>query len=401
MNKKKWYAWHSVAGIKLSILICFILLTGTLAVISHEIDWLLNSSQRVLPSIASSHINWSTVYHSANRQDDTAPIASINAPIDDWFAVEVIRLDQQQQRYREFYHPVTGKYQGTGRWYNWQRFFRMSHRHLMMPTIYGVTIVGTVGLAMFFSLISGLFIIPQWWKGFFRKPRTNNRKTFWHDCHRLFGLWGSWLLLTVCITGTWYLVEVWGANAIFPAQDITLANNLDPLLVKPSQDIFDMTIKSVARYHNLRIKRIILPTIKEPVIIIQGQNDTVLVRDRANNVIFDGVNGEYLARRLAHKQSLHVRISEAADPIHFGVFGGIYTKILYFVFGSILCALAISGTYLYGLRHLRLHQGKLNLVRKTWKAAWLGAGYYKWLCLVFISIALMLTSLIFTNQVFI
>jgi uncharacterized iron-regulated membrane protein len=401
MNRKTWYKWHSLAGIKLSILICFILLTGTLAVISHEIDWLLNSDQRVLPSVSASKINWSTVYQSANKQDATAQIASINAPIDDWFAVEVIRVDEQEQRYREFYHPVTGKYQGKGRWYNWQRFFRMSHRHLMMPTIYGVTIVGVVGLVMFFSLISGFFIIPQWWKGFFRKPRTNSRKTFWNDCHRLFGLWASWLLLTVCITGIWYLIEVWGGDADFPEQEIPEANKIEQLLIKTSPAVFAKTIASVSTYHDLHIKRIILPTNEEQILIVQGQNDTVLVRDRANNVIFDGIKGTYLTRRIADQQSMHVRISEAADPLHFGVFGGIYTKILYFIFGIILCALAISGTYLYGMRHYKSHRNEINIVRKTWQATWLGTGYWKWLSLLLISIAFILTSLIFTNYVLI
>jgi uncharacterized iron-regulated membrane protein len=401
MNRKTWYKWHSLAGIKLSILICFILLTGTLAVISHEIDWLINSSQRVLPSVSSSDINWSKVYQSANKQSSTASIASINAPIDDWFAVEVIRVDEQEQRYREFYHPITGEYQGKGRWYNWQRFFRMSHRHLMIPTIYGVTIVGIVGLVMFFSLISGFFLIPKWWKGFFRKPRANNRKTFWNDCHRLFGLWSSWLLLTVCVTGIWYLIEVWGGNASFPEQKIQTTHNVSQILIKTSQAVFEKAIKSVSTYHDLNIKRIILLTNEKNIIIVQGQNDTVLVRDRANNVIFDGTNGEYITRRIAHKQSMHVRISEAADPLHFGVFGGIYTKILYFIFGSILCALAISGTYLYGLRHYKSHHNEFNVARKTWQVSWLGTGYWKWLSLGLISIMFILTSLIFTNSVLI
>ncbi|WP_299073569.1 PepSY domain-containing protein [uncultured Paraglaciecola sp.] len=401
MNRKSWYKWHSLAGIKLSILICFILLTGTLAVISHEIDWLINSSQRVLPSVSSSNINWSQVYKSAKKQDSKAQVASISAPIDDWFAVEVIRVDAQKQRYREFYHPATGQYQGQGRWYNWQRFFRMSHRHLMMPTIYGVTIVCIVGLVMFFSLISGFFLIPQWWKGFFRKPRTNNKKTFWNDCHRLFGLWSSWLLLTVCITGIWYLIEVWGGNASFPEQTIPAANKVEQGLIKTSPAVFEKVIKSVSTYHDLNIKRIILPTKKEQLIIVQGQNDTLLVRDRANNVIFDGTNGYYLTRRIANEQSLHVRISEAADPLHFGVWGGIYTKIFYFIFGSILCALAISGTYLYGLRHYNSHRDEFYIALKAWKASWQGTGYWKWVSLVLIVVMFILTSLIFTNSVLI
>ncbi|MBA6296080.1 PepSY domain-containing protein [Colwellia sp. MB02u-9] len=395
MNKKQWSTWHSLVGIKLAILSCFILITGTFAVISHEIDWLANSSQRVLPSVSSVDINWPKIYRAANQQNATQ-IVSINAPIDDWFAVEVLRLDNNGERYRQFYHPVTGDYQGEGRWLNWQRFFRMSHRHLMLPTTYGITIVCIVGLVLFFSLISGFFIIPKWWKGFFKKPRTNNSKTFWNDCHRLFGLWSSWLLLTVCITGIWYLIEVWGGRANFPEQK-TPENSVNKLVVSTTTSVFEKVINSVGQYHDLTIKRIVLPSIKAQTIIVEGQNDTLLVRNRANNVIFDGLTGNYLSRRMADKQSLHVRISEAADPLHFGIFGGIYTKILYFSFGATLCALAISGTYLYGLRQYKSKRGELNIAKKVWKKSWHGTGHWKWLSLMLIAAALTLALLTFSN----
>ena len=71
MNKKQWYTWHSLVGIKLAILICFVLTTGTLAVVSHEIDWLTNSSKRVLPSVNSAEINWSKVYLSAKENKNS------------------------------------------------------------------------------------------------------------------------------------------------------------------------------------------------------------------------------------------------------------------------------------------------------------------------------------------
>ena len=391
MNKQQLYALHSLAGINLSILICFILITGTLAVVSHEIDWLTNPSKRVLPAIDSSKINWSLIYQAANKQSPNDLISSINAPIDDWFAVEVIRIDKNEQRYFQFYHPVTAKYKGSGRWYNWQRLFRMLHRHLMMPTIVGVTIVGMVGLLMFFSLISGFFLIPQWWNKFFVKPRTNNRKVFWNDCHRLFGLWSSWLLLILCITGTWYLLELWGLNAKFPEQKESITISKNQAIVMPSQDILDHIISNVAHYHDMEIKQIILPSQRRNAVIIQGQNGTALVRDRANNVLFHPISGEFLSNRFAQKQSIHVRWCVLC----------IYTKILYFLFGTVLSALAISGTYLYGLRKAKLHRNEFKQVKKSWQAAYRGMSFGKWISLCIISVSIVLAVILFNQIVFI
>lgn len=399
MNKQQWYAWHSIAGIKLSILICFILITGTLAVVSHEIDWLANPAKRVLPAVDSSSLNWPLVYKSALQRQVSHPISSINAPIDNWFSVEVIRINDEEQRYREFYHPETGKYLGEGRWYNWQRFFRMSHRHLMMPTIIGTTIVCVVGLLMLFSLISGFFLIPKWWRKFFVKPRTSNSKVFWNDCHRLFGLWSSWLLLMVCLTGIWYLVEVWGLNANFPEQVDSITTEETPTIIMPNQLTFNAMVNNISSHHDMEIKQIILPSERRNAVIIQGQNDTLLVRDRANNVVFNPINGDVLSKRFAQEQSIHVRISEAADPLHFGVFLGISTKIIYFVFGVALSALAVSGTYLYGLRHAKLHREELQRISTNWKAAFKGMSYGKWISIVLILISIALTIILFNYLV--
>ncbi|BBN81302.1 hypothetical protein PA25_12870 [Pseudoalteromonas sp. A25] len=398
MNKKTWYKWHSLAGIKLSILICFILITGTLAVISHEIDWLANPSKRVLPAVDSSQVNWSAVYKQASKRQSDYLIQSIHSPIDDWFAVEVLTQNKDELIRREYYHPVTGQYQGDGRWYNWQRFFRMSHRHLMMPTIYGTSIVCVVGLLMFFSLVSGFFMFPKWWKNFFRKPRTQNRIVFWNDCHRLFGLWSSWLLLVVCITGVWYLAELWGLDADFPEQK-THIKTIQQQPVMPSQRVFDTALKGVKEHHDMEIKAIFMPSERRNTLVFQGQNDTSLVRDRANNVIFNPLTGDYVSSRFAQEQSLHVRISEAADPLHFGTFYGISSKIVYFIFGCILSALAISGTYMYGLKFVRQHR-QLPIKRKqVWQLSWQGMHYWRWLSILLIAICLILTVIIFTRIV--
>lgn len=50
MDRAKWLKVHSWVGFKVSILLCFVLITGTLAVLSHEIDWLTNPAMRISPS---------------------------------------------------------------------------------------------------------------------------------------------------------------------------------------------------------------------------------------------------------------------------------------------------------------------------------------------------------------
>lgn len=396
MKKQIWFNWHSWLGIKLAVLLCFILVTGTLAVISHEIDWLTNSAKRVIPLTNTSQVKWSNIYLKANELAPQDIVTSISAPIDPWFAAEVVLLTPEGKRYRQFFHPQTAEFQGVGRWYNWQRFFRMTHRHLMMPTQIGITIVCLFAFLMLFSAISGTVIYPKWWRGFFRKPRTQNTKVFWNDIHRLLGLWSLWLLIIICLTGIWYFVEIWGGRAPSSEQKSPSSVIAQTRLVKPQKAVIEKMIEQTsARHPTLVIKQIRFPSIKNRPVVIMGQDPTLLVRDRASNATFDPFSGELLLVKFAINQSLHVRISEAADPLHFGYFAGIYSKLVYFIFGIILSGLAITGTYLYGLHYTRGVRHQPIVAKSIWRTAWLGMAWGKWLSSGLITVCLSLTMYVF------
>ncbi|MBP8111925.1 MAG: PepSY domain-containing protein, partial [Agitococcus sp.] len=42
-----------------------------------------------------------------------------------------------------------------------------------------------------------------------------------------------------------------------------------------------------------------------------------------------------------------------ADPLHYGTLGGIWTKIIWFIFGVILSGMSITGFMMWGLRNVR------------------------------------------------
>lgn len=400
MNKQRWLAWHSWVGIKLAILTCFILITGTFAVVSNEIDWLTNPAKRISPLPETNRVAWQTIYDNAKKRDSESLVVWMYAPTDAWQAVEVIRKLGEKERYREFYHPISGEYQGDGRWYNWQRFFRMTHRHLMLPTQIGITVVCLLGVLLFVSGLSGMVLHKHWWKDFFRKPRTHNHRVFIGDIHRLLGSWSMWLLLVVCVTGVWYLVEIWGASATYPTVSKPRSTAAQMTLLQPTSDTFGQIITQVAEQRpDMTIKSIRFPDNKNRPLIVEGQNDAVLVRDRANNAAFDPATSEWLSTRYADDLSLHVRISEAADPLHFGTFGGIYTKIVYFVFGILLSALAVSGTFMYALHYKKMQRGAPFLVKPLLGVAWRGMNQWRWVAITFIVVCLLLTCLVFGGLV--
>ena len=177
------------------------------------------------------------------------------------------------------------------------------------------------------------------------------------------------------VTGIWYLVESLGGRAP-DMQRIEI-----PPVDRPAPDIAADLANSLsaARVANpdLRIQRIFFPTDKSGAFVFQGQDNAVLVRARANAVWTDAQTGEVRLVTDAVDLNLHQRISEMADPLHFGTFGGIWTKLVWFVFGALMTGLSISGAAIYALRIMKQNRQRPTLGAVT-ALALTGMGRWKW-----------------------
>jgi uncharacterized iron-regulated membrane protein len=399
LNRAKWFNVHSWVGVQLSILLCFVLITGTLATVSQEIDWATNKAMRVAPQSVT-NMNWQAIYVSARERSKTQHFSGIRQPTEDWFAAQVIAFDADKQRYRMFFHPTTGEYLGEGRWYNWQRFFRMSHRHLMLPVKYGVPIISICAFLLLTSLVTSFVVYRHWWKGFLRWPRKQHRKLFWSDMHRLLGAWNIWFILVVSITGIWYLLEVLGVRASYPDRGQVVSQQAKDNRVMPSPEIFLKAMKKVdIEFPDLDIKTVRFPSRKNSPMIVQGQSSAILVRDRANLISFDPMTGEFLSKFRGEQLNAVARITEAVDPLHFGTFAGLPSRILYFIFGILLSTLAVSGTYMFAMKTSRISHGQVFSKRKVWKSAFSKMGFGKWFSYVSIAICLLIAVGLFTGLI--
>src|SRR5690606_10028351 len=135
----------------------------------------------------------------------------------------------------------------------------------------------------------------------------------------------------------------------------------------------------------LDIQQVRFPSRAGQPLILMGEADPWLVRVRANAIAFDAVTGEEIHRHNGSELGLHQRISEAADPLHFGNFGGLPTKIAWFIFGALLTTLSATGIYLYGIRTATDTRVRGRARRKDelpaslrWRQAWRDIGHWRW-----------------------
>jgi uncharacterized iron-regulated membrane protein len=342
-GRRLWFDLHSWVGLKLSLLMAFVCLTGTLAVFSHEIDWLLHPEMRVEP--AERTASWGAMLAAVRAAHPDWKVSRIEAPWGRRFAAAAsVQTPEGRLRF-VWIDPHRGTVTGDTGWFNAQRFLRNTHRHLMLPTRWGVPIVSSLSLALLVTFASSFVIYKRWWRGFFSWPRGERRRRFWGDLHRLAGVWSLWFVLLIALTGLWYLVESLGgaapaAQARWPAP--TTAATISPALV-------DHAVEQARRdWPGLAVGGISLDEAKGRL-VIDGQAEAWLVRDRANAMAFDA-NGHLVATVDAGGLSVHQRFAEMADPLHFGTFGGLATQLLWFVFGAAMTLLSLSGVYLFGLR---------------------------------------------------
>lgn len=384
-GRSLWWHVHSWAGLKLSIFMTFILATGTLAVFAHELDWLVTPAMRVMPQ-AEAPASLGAVAAAAQAEVPGGRLQMLIQPIDPWFATEVWIDDGGDRIERVYVNPWTAEVTGRGGWANIHRFLRQTHRHLMLPVNYGVPIVCSLSFLLLASLITGLVTYKKFWRGFLRKPHwSGGSRRLTGDLHRLAGVWSLWFVALMVVTGFWYLVEELGGQAPPHPEPPRLEAGM-PAPV--GADLDRLLATAQAAYPTLRIKEIRFPPEdRARGLAVVGQADAILVRQRSNSVWLDTNTGEVQLVARGEELNVHQRISEMADPLHFGTWGGFAAKLVWFLFGVLLTGLSVTGVMIYSLR---LH-GAQSEGRGPWARAFHGMGPWAYPAIGLILLSLALT----------
>lgn len=387
-----WWHVHQWVGLKLAILMSFICLTGTLAVVSKEIDWLLQPSLRVAPSSVTGEPNWERMAANAAAYPGVAQVQSINRPEAGAFAARAMIVWQDKRFGFLHLHPTTGKVQGEGPWVGAQRVLRNLHRHLNLPGWIGIPLVTSLSFLLLVTLATSFVVYKKWWRGFLKAPRKRDARTWWGDFHRLAGVWTLWFVALIAATGIWYFVEELGARADVPRYKDAPAWSGD--LPEAGARIAAALAAVRKADPHLRIEYVGFPTEKSGAFVFGGQKTAVLVRPRANAVWVEAGTGKVLAKFDGTQLDVHQRISEMADPLHFGYFGGYWTKAIWFLFGGLLTALSVSGMAIYALRIGREIK-QATPFRIGFRRAWQGMGYWAWPATACVVIGLALIPTLF------
>jgi uncharacterized iron-regulated membrane protein len=389
VNAKSWFNLHSWAGLFVGVLLFVTCVSGTLATLSHELEYLTDAKYRALSSSAST--NYQAIENTLNKHYPQGQLLYIQRHKQDYLATEAALKVGDSFRF-VYLDAATGRLLGEGEWARISRFLRNWHMNLSMG-LTGKLIVTSLSMLLVILLVSSFYVYRRWWQGFMKKPAalSLDKRSSWADWHKLLGLWSLWFIAVMAITGVWYLIEH-GLQTAKVSHTVSAPQAVGEFKKQsPRKDISPISLTAAYEaaqqaFPSLDIRYIRYPNKADQPIEVRGYNDDILLRLRANRVYLKPSSGELLGIQIGEQLPIVARISDTADPLHFGNFAGVGTKLIWGLFGALMSFISAAGIYMSWLR----------VKRKTTAVKWLGVSGGIAIGLVVAS--LLTTSLSFTER---
>lgn len=377
LNKRKFFQIHSWIGIQLSILFFLVCFSGTIAVFSHELDWLLNKEIRAEynDTLASRDL----IYQNFKAQYPEATLTYWAKSNESYLCDILYAYDSEADHTQYvFANPYTGEIQGATN-LTIQRFFRDFHYYLFIPfNQIGNYIVLSFGFLLLISSITALVFYKKWYKKLFQLTISKGPLVLWRSAHRLIGLWSLPFALLFSITGIWYFIERADVGGVSEKLQLNVPEmdsihyayyGKDAIFKIPIQ--IDSAIQIAQKeIPHLKIENIVLPTKHGQYIYLDGKSDVPLVRSRANIVYINPYNYEVAYVQKAEQLNWQTYINDIADPLHFGYWGGLTTKFIWFFMGLGITGLVLSGTWIAIKRTI----GEKTKTKKIRNMKWINYG---------------------------
>lgn len=358
---KYWFLLHSWLALPFWGFAFFVCLTGTLAAVSQEINWLIDPAFRANPPTADAQPMGLARAGQAALQH--APQAELQWLMqqEDYTAIQA-QVVYPDARATVFYiNPYTGAIQGTAPTVSLRSFLRALHGWLLIPfkggTSWGWFLVAALSLPMLGSLITGLVVYKKFWRGFFkfRIRITQGPRVAWGDFHRLAGVWSIWFLALIALTGLWFLVQAiqWSLAASAEEPPSPIMREHIPLVATgqaaPKLALPDLLQQVQAQMPLGFVPRYIgMPASAYDPVSVWGRNPRwPLFYDWASA---NPYSGQIMQSRHLDNRSKLEWATDSLRALHTGDFAGPVLKIIWASFGLLLTLMVLSGMLIWHQR---------------------------------------------------
>lgn len=358
---------HRYIGLFVGLVLALIGLTGSLLVFHDEIEEILvkKSLGDVIPEGQPVGIDqiFSAVQTEVSRIGFKTLFLAIVPPAQ-------IDLPYQARLYdsggltQMFIHPYTGKVMGTLQAHNKMMDILLHLHYQLLADEMGTQIVG---IAALFLLVLSLTDIALWpgWRNLingFKIKWNGHPKRLNFDVHKVVGIVAAVFLSITAFTGfCWNFASV--TQPMIYAVTLTSKQpkpQSKPIVWRSMTHLSTLVKNADAALPGGRITWINMPT---------GPTDSVTIYkqlpgsagDFDNVVYLDQFSGKVLRAKTASEMSLGDRVILSFIPLHFGTFGGLFTRILYVFVGLAPSILLITGWVMW--RYRKPNPARFSVIR--------------------------------------
>ncbi|WP_029035205.1 PepSY-associated TM helix domain-containing protein [Salinimicrobium terrae] len=342
MNNRKILKYHSIAGLIAGIFLVLMGISGSILVFQQDIEdhqWkeyleIENYSglniDRGIQEIQRDYPGWDT--RLMHFEENEALIFNLRKPTERLFV---------------FVHPSTGEIiKEINELTTFTRWLLKFHYSFQAGPA-GRVLVFIIGVLFLFSLLTGIYLYRKSvLKTLTCSTRLNlkTRRTFYSSLHRIVGTWALLFNLVLVVTGVFLAWTVAAAGLNPPAIAET------PVVKAP---VNDLLMEIAENYSNFNPTYIRLPFNEQGTLTVYGlfNDDAFYYSEFYNKINADYQSGEITGVTRIQEADLKTKLSSTLIPLHFGQYGGIWTKLLY-------CITGLSGPFLSITGFLIWRQGK-------------------------------------------
>jgi uncharacterized iron-regulated membrane protein len=332
----------------------FIGLTGSFLVFKPEIEQLLITQKFGFIEPQVQIVSVDAVLATAKSALVTRPeltLNSIRLPPKPSSPYQVDLFDTTDQLTRLFIHPYTGKIMG---WIESdstiERVILKLHYGLLSGRR-GEIIIGILGLLLFILCVTGLILWTGWrnliagfkikWNGHFKRVNF--------DIHNVIGIWTILLLSITAFTGFCWNFSDWSYPIIYattfthpdPEINSTLIPGQAPL------PISKLLQNSNTVFPGAKTFSISIPVKSTDVVSVRKRQPHETLFYGQSDILLDSYSGKILRVTDSKKLPLGDSVIASFEPLHYGTFWGIFSRILYIFVGFVPLVLLITSLVMY------------------------------------------------------
>ncbi|MBL9217885.1 MAG: PepSY domain-containing protein [Opitutaceae bacterium] len=368
LNPKTVFRWHLWLGLATGLMLFIIGGSGAVAVFIEEIDWLVTPALRASATPGGPRAEPDAIVAAVQAAYPADRLSTLNLSIRPSFAHVAKVQSKTRGSLDVFIDPATGRINGdrayTGAYTSTLRnFIRQLHLRLFMG-LWGRVLVGVFGVTLLLSCLTGLWIYRGWIRNLFRlRWRSAGPRARWSGLHKFVGLWSLAFNLVFGLTGAVFGLE----NLVSQVESRWLPKppatakpprpapaTAAPAPATPSLPLSVLLEHAHAAFPDFVPRVINFPSRAAGPIVLRGDVPSLLVQQshvrRVNSITLDPFSGAVLQQTDGRKATGWSRIYSSFDPLHFGYFGGIPTKIIWFIAGLAPSVLSFTGAWLWWRR---------------------------------------------------